>query len=51
MGNVVASASTGTTGIGFTVIWMVVIFGLLYFMMIRPQKKEQKRVSAMLSNM
>ena len=51
MGNVVASASTGTTGIGFTVIWMVVILGLLYFMMIRPQKKEQKRVSAMLSNM
>lgn len=51
MGNVVASAQAGASGIGFTIIWMVVIFGLLYFMMIRPQKKEQKRVNAMLASM
>lgn len=38
-------------GMGFTIIWMVVLFAILYFMMIRPQKKEQKRLQAMLSAM
>lgn len=37
--------------LGFTVIWMVVLFGIMYFLMIRPQKNEQKRVQAMLSSM
>lgn len=45
-----AQGSTGM-GIGFTVIWMVVLFGILYFLMIRPQKKEQKRIGAMLAGM
>ena len=35
----------------FMIIWLVVIFGFMYFFMIRPQKKEQKRVGAMLSAM
>ena len=33
------------------IIWIVVLFGLMYFLMIRPQKKEQKRMSAMLSEL
>ena len=36
-------------GLGVTIIWMVILFGIMYFLMIRPQKKEQKRLAAMLS--
>ena len=30
---------------------MVVLFGIMYFLMLRPQKKEQKRLQAMLNDM
>ena len=40
-----------TASMGMMILWMVVIFGVMYFLMIRPQKKEQKRVQAMLSDM
>ncbi len=41
---------TGTQGSGAILIaYIVLIFAFIYFMMIRPQKKEQKRVGAMLS--
>ena len=43
-------ASSGM-GMGFTIIWMVVLFAIMYFLMIRPQKKEKKRLQAMLSAM
>lgn len=46
-----SEAAAGAGGMITMVIWMVVLFGLMYFMMIRPQKKEQKRVAAMLSDM
>lgn len=40
---------------GASLISMIVIYGalfaVLYFFMIRPQKKEQKRLGAMLSNL
>ena len=32
-------------------IWMVVLIAVMYFLMIRPQKKEQNRVKAMLADM
>ena len=32
-------------------IWMVVLIAIMYFLMIRPQKKEQNRVKAMLADM
>ena len=38
-------------GLGFTIVWMVVLFGIMYFLMVRPQKKEQKRIQAMLNDM
>ena len=44
-------SAEGGMGLGFTIVWLVVIFGIMYFLMIRPQKKEQKRVQAMLSSM
>lgn len=31
--------------------YIVVIFGFMYFIAIRPQKKEQKRLAAMLAEM
>ena len=33
------NAAGGAGGTGGMLIWMVVIFGVMYFMMIRPQKK------------
>ena len=44
-------AMAGAGGIGFTIVWMVVLFGIMYFLMIRPQRKEQKKMQAMLSQM
>lgn len=31
------------------IIWMVILFAFMYFLMIRPQKKEQKKKELMLS--
>lgn len=33
------------------IIYIVLIFGFVYFASIRPQKKEQKRVGSMLASM
>ena len=46
-----AEAGAGAGGMISMIIWMVVLFGMMYFLMIRPQKKEQKRVAAMISDM
>ena len=40
-----------TASMGMMILWMVVIFGVMYFLMIRPQKIEQKRLQAMLNSM
>ncbi len=34
-----------------TLIWMAVLFGLMYFMMIRPQQKEQRARAEMMRNL
>ena len=47
-------ALTGSAAGGSPVImivWIVAMIALIYFMMIRPQKKEQKRMNAMLASM
>lgn len=31
-----------------TVLWLVIMIGLFYFMLIRPQKKKEKQTKAML---
>jgi preprotein translocase subunit YajC len=33
------------------IVWLVVMFGIMYFLMIRPQKKEQKRLASMVNSM
>lgn len=46
-----AAAAAGGIGI-FGLIFYVVLFGgVMYFFLYRPQKKEQKRTAAMLSEM
>lgn len=38
-------------GMIFTVAYLVIIIGIMWFIMVRPQKKEQKRLQMMLSEM
>lgn len=33
------------------IIWVVVLFVMMYFLMIRPQQKEQRQKSAMMSSL
>ncbi len=35
--------AAGTIGM---IVWLVVLFAVMYFLMIRPQKKEQKKKRA-----
>lgn len=44
------NASSGMGMVG-AIVWTVVLFGIMYFLMLRPQKKEQKRLQAMLNDM
>lgn len=44
------NASSGMGMVG-AIVWMVALFGIMYFLMLRPQKKEQKRLQAMLNDM
>lgn len=48
--NLMTEASAGS-GMTLMIVYIVVIFGAMYFFAIRPQKKEQKRLNAMLSEM
>ena len=48
--NVLAIAE-GASGLGTGILMWVVLIAVMYFLMIRPQKKEQKRVDAMLAGM
>ena len=36
---------------GFSIIWIIIMLVVLYFMMIRPQQKETKRKNEMLSEL
>lgn len=44
-------AAAGAMGMGGMLIWIVVMIAIMYFLMIRPQKKEQKRIAAMHASM
>ena len=46
-----AGTAGGTTGTIFIILVYVAIFGGMWFLLMRPQKKEQKRVAAMLSTL
>lgn len=48
----ILAESAGATGsAGFSLIWIVIMLVVLYFMMIRPQQKETKRKNAMMSEL
>ena len=46
-----ASSAAGGSGMIMMIVYMVIIFGVMYFLAIRPQKKEQKRMAALLATM
>ena len=41
------AANSGVMSTGMLIMWLVIMFGMMYFLMIRPQKKEQKKLQAM----
>lgn len=47
-----AAAEAGTGGMGMVmIVYLVIIVGFFYFFMIRPQKKEQKKMNDMLASL
>ncbi|MBQ1547795.1 MAG: preprotein translocase subunit YajC [Lachnospiraceae bacterium] len=53
MSILLTSSSTGGVmggSIGM-IIWLVVLMGIMYFLMIRPQQKESKQKAAMMSSL
>lgn len=50
MGILLTEGAAGGDGMGMImIVEIVLIIAVFYFIMLRPQKKEQKRVSAMLA--
>lgn len=45
------ATAAGAAGMGGMILWMVVLFGFMYFFMIRPQQKETKKKNAMLADL
>ncbi|MCR4787860.1 MAG: preprotein translocase subunit YajC [Lachnospiraceae bacterium] len=46
-----AAAQGGGASLLLMVAWIAIIIGFMYFFMIRPQKKEQKKLQEMISSM
>ncbi len=46
-----AATAGNSIGLGVTVVLYGLFFAALYFFMMRPQKKEQKRVAAMIASL
>ena len=51
MFSLAAQSSSGTSWVILIVVYAVIFGGVMYFTMYRPQKKEQKRVQAMINEM
>ena len=45
------TANSGVMSTGMLIMWLVIMFGMMYFLMIRQQKKEQKKLQAMLNDL
>lgn len=43
-------AATQMGGAGFWIAYIVLIFGFMYFIAIRPQQKEKKKMQALMAN-
>ena len=39
--------ASGAASMGMMIIWMVIIFGIMYFLMIRPENKRKKKAQEM----
>jgi preprotein translocase subunit YajC len=50
MGNLGGGGTGGSGDVSF-LIMMAVIFGIFYFLLIRPQQKKQKELKEMLANL
>lgn len=46
-----AGAGAGGGNVISLVVWIVVLFGFMYFFMIRPQQKETKNKNAMMASL
>ena len=44
-------SASGSGSMVMMIVWLAVMFAIMYFLMVRPQKKEQKRLSAMINSM
>lgn len=51
MKGILASGQGGTMGLIPIILMYVAIFGIMYFLLMRPQKKEKKRLAAMIADM
>ncbi len=51
MVSILATDPAAAASWGGMLLWLVVMFGFLYFFMIRPQKKEAQKKSAMLAEL
>ena len=50
--SVLASASPEQVGgFGGMILWIVILFGMMYFFMIRPKQKETKKKNAMMASL
>ena len=49
--SILANSTAATGGWLGIIIWMVVLFGFMYFLMIRPQKKETLKKELMLQDL
>lgn len=46
----ITATASGGMGLGFWVIYIAFLLGLMYFIAIRPQKKEKKRMQELLAS-
>ncbi len=53
MGNLIflAAEPTAAGSLPMMIIWIVIMGGVFYFMAIRPQKKQQKAMAALISTL
>lgn len=51
MGILLEAGATSGSGLIFTIIIYAAIIGAMWFFLMRPQKKEQKRIAAMISSL
>ena len=49
--SILATEPSTSAGLGMTVLMLIIMFVLMYFIMIRPQQKEAKKKNAMLAEM